>query len=316
MESLPPKRTYYWSETAYYSTKTQFRSCRYLEVQSDIDLTILEAEDSIGGIWSRRRAHPTLLTQQPYGSYEYADMTLDTAGVTDPKNSYIPSETLHSYMEDYAQRFGIMDKVRFNTKVKKIERASPPELGWRIWSQNSSESEGPLIFDKVVVATGMSSNPSIPQISTANFAPPVFHTMELGDRRDWISSDQVKNITIYGGGKSAVDAMYMSVKNGKQVDWVIRPDSIGNGVPPLFSAYFRGRATNETISTRLMSKLFPSLDSLDDWWYRFFHSGTSRLGAWLHWKFFGMFNDMLVKLMGYDKNENMKKLKPVVLDHA
>jgi dimethylaniline monooxygenase (N-oxide forming) len=203
---------------------------------------------------------------------------MDTTGIADPENTFIPSPKIHEYMKDYAAKFGIADKVRFNSRVSKIARRTGG--GWEIWLQDTDE---PLEFDKVIVATGLTSNPNIPNLETVGFAPPTFHTVELGDRLEWIRREEVETVTVYGGGKSAVDAVYTCAKMGKQVDWVVRPDGVGNGVPCLLPATVLGQGGSAVASSRFGALQHPSLDTRGDWWYRFFHSGKG-LGYWLHWK--------------------------------
>jgi dimethylaniline monooxygenase (N-oxide forming) len=204
---------------------------------------------------------------------------MDTTGIADPENTFIPSPKLHEYMNDYAAKFGIADKVRFNSRVSKIERRTGGG-GWDIWLQDTDE---PLGFDKVIVATGLTSNPNIPNLETVDFTPPTFHTMELGERLEWIRRDEVETVTVYGGGKSAVDAVYTCAKMGKRVDWVIRPDGVGNGVPCLIPPTVLGQSGSAVGSSRFGQMQHPCLDTRGDWWYRFLHSGKG-LGYWLHWK--------------------------------
>jgi dimethylaniline monooxygenase (N-oxide forming) len=207
---------------------------------------------------------------------------MDCSDVPDPENTFIPSQVIHEYMNDYATKFGIADKVQFNSRVGKIARAEDVGAGWDIWLQGSGDGR-PLRFDKVIMATGLTSNPNLPNFETKDFSVPAFHTAELGDRHAWICSEEVRTVTVYGGGKSAVDAVYTCAKHGKQVDWIIRPDSVGNGLPCLLPPNLLGQSSNAVGSSRFGAKQHPSLDTRGDWWYRFFHSGKG-MGYWLHWK--------------------------------
>jgi len=278
-------------------------------VDPTILLTVLEAEDTVGGTWSRRRIYPTLQAQQTYGVYEYGDFPVDTTGVDNPDMSFITAEKLHENIAAYAERFGITDKIRFGASVSRLERAG---AGWAVWIHGKP---APLTFDKVVVATGLTSNPSLPDLDTAGFSPPAFHTSDLGARYQWLTLAEVETVTVYGGGKSSVDAVYMCAKHGKHVNWVVRSDAKGNGASPLVPGIFRGTNSNDILSTRLASKLHPALDAPRGWWYWFLHTGSG-IGYWLLWKYWGWITRALMADSGYGTSENLIKLQPKTTDHA
>jgi dimethylaniline monooxygenase (N-oxide forming) len=262
-------------------------------VDPTIQLTVLEAEDSVGGTWSRRRIYPTLQAQQTYGVYEFGDFPVDTAGVENPEMSFVTAERLHANIAAYAERFGITDKIRFGTRVRRLERAG---AGWAVWIHGEA---APLAFDKVVVATGLTSNPSLPGLDTAEL----------------LTSAEVETVTLYGGGKSAVDAMHLCVKHGKHVNWVVRSDAKGNGASLWAPGIFRGTNSNDILSTRLTAKLHPSLDAPRGWWYWFLHAGSG-IGSWLLWTYWGWITRALMADSGYGTSENIIKLQPKKPDHA
>ncbi|KAF8533366.1 hypothetical protein BDD12DRAFT_799267 [Trichophaea hybrida] len=280
----------------------------YLQIDPTIALTILESSSSLGGTWNRSRVHPYLLAQQRYGAYEFADLPIPTDDVSDLKTAFIPSEILHACMQTYAEKFGVADKVRFNTTVTGVEKDGD---GWAVWIGDKRER-----FDKLIMATGLTSTPVIPEIPREGFTAEVFHTANMGEKYEWLVSDKVSRVAIYGGGKSAQDAVYLCVKHGKQVDWIIRPDSVGNGAEPLYPTTLLGKTGNGAMSSRFAAAQQPSLDLLDNWSYWFFHSGKSRLGSWIHWTWWGYICKKMVDFAGYDKSENMKKLKPQVTKHG
>lgn len=280
----------------------------YLQIDPTISLTIFESSSSIGGTWSRTRVHPHLLAQQQYGAYEFADLPIPADDVEDPKHTFIPSEKLHECIQTYAETFGVAEKVRFNATVTRVEKDGE---GWGVWI-----GEERLKFDKLIMATGLTSTPVVPEIPREGFTKEVFHSKDVGERYEWLVSDEVSRVVVYGGGKSAQDAVYLCAEHGKKVEWIIRPDSVGNGAEGLYPTMLLGKTGNDAIASRFAAAQQPCLDLLQDWSYRFFHSGKWRLGWWIHWTWWGYLSKKMLDFVGYDKSENMKKLKPQVMDHG
>jgi len=293
-----------------------------MKVDPSINLTILEAESSVGGTWCRDRVYPTLTAQLPVGAYEYPDFPLIPEGRSENAGTYgnmIPSQMLCEYFENFARNGGIFEKIHFNTKVIEVKKLGTTEdpHGWEIYVQNGkrgADGTPDYTCDKLIVATGQTSEeliPSITGIETTSL--PVIHSKYLGKSYEKVAANTSK-ITVYGGGKSALDAVYMGVKLGKKVDWVIRPDEVGTGLAYFAPAMALGQNSYNFISSRFAGKQHPSLLGLatDNGWYKFYHSGASAIGYWFHgfyWKFMSKY---LWNLMGYSRSENGKKLVPII----
>lgn len=284
--------------------------CRYLQVDPTIDLTIIEKESTIGGPWSRGRIYPKLTAQQPFGVLEYSDLPLDPDGT--PKDDFIPAERLFVYMQAYAEKFKLLDRVRLNSEAYKISRAKDSS-GWNVWVKAVGSDEGSLLFcDKLILATGLTSQPNIPVLPNDEFKCPTFHSQELGLKHDFLESSVIKRITVYGGGKSALDIVSTCVDLGKHVDWIIR--RTGSGAPVLKPSHLFGVSTDKFIGSRYSSKWHPNIYSCKDSWYQFLHSGKNRLGYWLQWAYWGFVCWIMNKQLGYRKNKNSEKLRPDILD--
>jgi dimethylaniline monooxygenase (N-oxide forming) len=281
---------------------------RYLQVDPTIELTVLEAESTLGGTWSSARVYPELLTQQPYGHYEAVDFPMEQRDPDAPAG-FIPSKRVHSYLEEYAKTWNVSDKIRYNATVERVQRAEDG-IAWQI---DIKGSDTPLICDKLIVATGLTSRPNLPGIPASNFTPLVFHSRYLGEHHSALRSPDVSTITVYGGGKSAYDCANAAMKAGKKVNWVIRTS--GEGVGMMIDARQLTRRVTDLAWTPAMSTL--QMDPLNQGWiYRFFHSGRNALGYWLNWAFWGLASRKLVEQWDYDTNKNMAKLKPNFTDHT
>ena len=280
----------------------------------------MEAESSVGGTWCRDRVYPTLTAQQPVGAYEYPDFRLIPEGQSENVGTYgnvIPGQSLCEYFENFARNEGIFEKIRFNTKVTEVKKLGTTEdpRGWEIYVQNGKQgADGTPDYtcDKLIVATGQTSEELIPDITgIGTTSLPVIHSKYLGKSYEKIAVN-TSRITVYGGGKSALDAVYLGAKLGKKVDWVIRPDDVGSGLAYFAPAMSLGRNAYDLIASRFAGKHHPSLLATDDGWYKFYHSGTSTIGYWFsgfYWKFMSKY---VWNSMDYNRSENGKKLIPIM----
>ena len=113
----------------------------------------------------------------------------------------------------------LRDRIRFGFKVKTIKK---PSNDWIVTGDT-------IVFraSKIIIASGLTSTPNMPDIHRLeHFEAPVIHQESYG-QSSVLSSDKFQNVTVIGGGKSAADMVYSSVKAGKSVSWIIRPSGIG-----------------------------------------------------------------------------------------
>lgn len=225
------------------------------------------------------------------------------------RNAYVPALKIHAYMNEYAEEFGVKQRIRFNTSVSRIARNEDLKR-WDVWIGDGSEL---MTCDRLIVATGLTSKPVIPNVASQKSTSKVFHTKELGTHHDHVTSPAVKNVTVYGAGKSAIDAIYSLVTNGKHVNWVVRKGS--GGVPLLLTGPADEEASDDFAASRLSSILHPNLFT-DDWWHWALHSGKNFLGQWLHWKYWECATNSMKSNGEYTKSENMAKLAPDIVDHG
>jgi dimethylaniline monooxygenase (N-oxide forming) len=280
-------------------------------VDPSIDLTILDSEDTLGGTWAASRIFPELLTQQPYGAYEFTDMSYDPTDDPPQPGNYIPSKRVHEYMNKYAETWGVKDKIRFGVMVERCKRA-PDGVKWEVHLGGGNE-KSPLVCDKLIIATGLTSQPKVPNIPSENFTPLMFHSRFFGQHYSTLQEDSIKTVCVYGGGKSGYDAVTAAVNHGKQVFWIIREQG-GGGVPAFFKPQLFGKPTAENAFTPINDNNRPTILDTTSWSYRLFHSGKSWFGNWFVWWFWDFSTRQLLAPWKYDENENMRKLKPDLLD--
>ncbi len=287
-----------------------------------VDLTVLEAEETLGGTWCAARIFPGLLANHAIGAYEYADKPIPNEGMA--QYGYIPADNIHAYLTEYAREWGVYDKIRFRTSVESVSRHEDGRR-WvvRLKSHPSSTDEpqissSVLVFDKVILATGLSSIPQVPNLDSSSFGAPVIHSKDIGSNMALFESASVENVTVYGGGKSAFDAVALALRSHKKrINWVVRASGAG---PAAFvpAITFGNKIPYDIIATRLASKLHPSIYTarIRESWWRSLHSGENKFGSWLLWAYHGLSSRMVLGWARYEENENLAQMKPVIMDRG
>lgn len=133
-------------------------------------------------------------------------MTVEKFGVK--PREHIPSAVVHHYLTDFAKTFDIWRRIRFSTKVEEVVEGEKGQ--WIITVATTQTSDGKksvetkkLVADKLVLATGVTGNPNMPQIEGADtFDAPMFHCKEFLQKKDLLLTS--KKVVVYGGSKSGV----------------------------------------------------------------------------------------------------------------
>jgi hypothetical protein len=162
-------------------------------IERCIPFDCLERENDIGGLWNE-----TTNTGVVYDTTYLVSSRKYTGFEDYPMPEEYPTYPSHrealAYLRDYAQTFGILDRIQFNTIVEHAERT---EQGWRV--QVAGEAR-PRLYRALVIATGHHDMPRIPQI-------PGTFTGEILHSRDYRSVKQLadKRVLVVGAGNSACD---------------------------------------------------------------------------------------------------------------
>lgn len=190
----------------------------YLDVNPDAKIVVLEAASAVGGVWASHRLYPGLKSNNMLGTYEYSDFPMTTEEFGVQPGQHIPGHVMHRYLTAYAKRFDVYPNIRFDTKVSTVERMG--EKGWAL-TYESGESEYHLMAEKLVVATGMTSQAFLPEfVGAENFDTPLFHSKDFLQHADTLETSS--SVVVFGGTKSAWDAVYAYATKGIKVNWVIR----------------------------------------------------------------------------------------------
>ncbi|KAF2764548.1 dimethylaniline monooxygenase (N-oxide forming) [Teratosphaeria nubilosa] len=279
----------------------------YLELHPDEHILVLEAESSCGGTWSQDRLYPGLKSNNLLGTYEYPDypMTTETYGVK--PGEHIPAAVLHRYLTDFAKKFGVFARTRFNTKVTSIEALENGQ--WRI-SISSEHGCEQLETKKIILASGLTSQPNMPSyVGMKDFEAPIFHAKDFCRNGDTVKT--AKKAVIVGGAKSAMDAAYAYATNGVEVDMVIREN--GNGPVWISYPWVMGgkKRLEQLLAVRWMTWFSPCIfGGVDGYsWIRNFLHGTA-VGRFVVKQFWSGLEGEVIEKNGYASNSELQKLQP------
>lgn len=288
----------------------------YLEVQPGVELTIIDEDSTVGGVWSGSRSYPGLIADSCPAIFDYSDFLMDVEVNIGPWDD-LPAEKVHEYFERYIDRFHLRERCRLNTRVLRAERdESKSEAGaiWKVFveARQSGDQEAvkdTLLCDKLIVATGTASTPKLPtDIDWSKFEGPIMHSKDVGTKHPQLVSDNIKRVTVVGGNKSAVDVVNLCALAGKEVDWLIRPEGAGPGF--LFKARTKdGSHAGKVKNMRATTIISPNILVTKGFWYWFLHSGKSWAGINLLKFALDQISKRSIKAM-YGGNVNTMKIAP------
>ena len=205
--------------------------------KSVFDVAVFEKSDHLGGLWnlpagslgSHGFLHPQTPTNLSKFTVSFSDLSWDSIALdaqqsnNDQKHEYSqvpmfpPAWMAGRYLETYAQKYNLKDKIKFNCEVTQTERFRSGDLyKWRLSTRahNSSDShtsESTFVFDHLIIATGFFSHPRSTSPSLSPPDPPpnlkILHSSQYRTLDDLIPpSTPVKpndRILVIGGGNSA-----------------------------------------------------------------------------------------------------------------
>jgi cation diffusion facilitator CzcD-associated flavoprotein CzcO len=202
------------------------------------DVTVFERGERVGGVWNDN-TYPGAACDVPSHLYEFSFEP-------NPRWSrrYAPQAEIQAYLENVAQRHGVLDRIRTRTDVKRA-RWDEQRNKWVL-----ETSAGPHEADILITACGQLSVAKLPQISgIASFEGPTFHTSQ------WRHDVELagKRVAVVGTGCSAIQAVPAIQPIVEHVDVYQR--SPGWTIPKMDFAY--------TERTQQLLERFPVLQRLD-----------------------------------------------------
>lgn len=167
------------------------------------DVTIYEREMAVGGVWAPSRAYPGLRTNNPRETYSFSDFAYPEG-----TDEFPAAGQVQSYLESYAEHFGVQPHVRLGTEVVSVARGAArsdgSHPGFRLTVRSSREGgdTDTRDFDFVVVCNGVFSRPYVPRLpGHDDFTGLRIHSSQFTDP----NLLDGKNVVVVGAGKSALD---------------------------------------------------------------------------------------------------------------
>ncbi|QSJ17882.1 FAD-dependent oxidoreductase [Nostoc sp. UHCC 0702] len=191
-------------------------------IEEGYTVTIFEKQKKVGGVWEKSRTYSGLTTQNPRDTYAFSDYPMPASYLEWPT-----AEQMRDYLESYAQNFGILEKIRFQTEVVHLERKTNIQAKWLVTINFQDDSNGEIKqqkyeFDFVLICNGLFHIPKIPLLPGKEefiaSGGQVLHSTEFND------SCQIngKRVIVVGFGKSATDIAAYAAGQAKECTLVFR----------------------------------------------------------------------------------------------
>jgi cation diffusion facilitator CzcD-associated flavoprotein CzcO len=199
--------------------------------QLQLDTLIVDKEKRIGDNWRKRYHALTLHNQVHVNHLPYMPF---------PPNwpVYIPKDKLANWFESYVEAM----ELNFWTGIT-FESATydDAEARWSAVLRRADGSERRMRPRHIVMATGVSGIPSLPDIPTLkNFAGPVLHSSLYTDGEDW----KGKKAIVIGTGNSGHDIAQDLHSSGAEVTLFQRSSTLITNIEPsaqlAYAAYSEG----------------------------------------------------------------------------
>lgn len=195
-------------------------------IEEGYEVQVYEKLGAIGGVWEKSQRYPGVTTQTPGRIYTYPDYPLP-----DSYPEWPTGEQVNAYLESYANHFGVLDRIQFNTEVIALNAIDDGYKGWTITLRTSEDNTKTQHFDFVVICNGVNHIPNVPAIpgidTFKSSGGNVLHTTQVNS----IAQLKDKHVVILGFGKSACDIAMLAAEHARKCDIVFRQ---GNWKIPRF----------------------------------------------------------------------------------
>ena len=220
---------------------------------------------------------------------------------------YISGYTINEYLHEFSENNNLIGAIRLQTKVQSIKKQGTKASNWLLTVENSGQ-ESLIETTKLIVACGPVSSPYLPDIPRSAFTKPVIHSAQIGTSMSDFKLPSVQRVVVLGAAKSAYDIVFLMLKQGKKVDWVVRADGTGP-LPIMPPRLFGFLNTVDVMSTRAFALLSPAIQQTEGLgYYVLQRSWAGRQFTKLVWR---MVTYLAEHHAEYSRNDNFRKLRPV-----
>jgi dimethylaniline monooxygenase (N-oxide forming) len=181
-------------------------------VERDVEVDAFERSDRLGGVWSFGNPHGVaaaydtlhLNSSRPMTQWPDHPMPSDWP-------DYPSATQVESYLNDYADRFGVRERYRFETTVEHAGRRS--DGGWDVRLSTGERRR----YDLLVVANGHHTEPNRPELA-GRFDGEVIHAHDYDTREQLRGRD----VVVLGLGNSAMDIVAQAAQVGRSATLAAR----------------------------------------------------------------------------------------------
>jgi cation diffusion facilitator CzcD-associated flavoprotein CzcO len=160
-----------------------------LDEAGQTDFIVVDKGATVGGTW-RDNTYPGAACDVPSQLYSFS-----FAPNAEWTRSFSPQPEIHAYLQDVAQRSGVLDRFHFGVSV---EDAAWDEAD-QVWQVTTSA--GTVTADILVTGSGGLSEPKLPEIAgIEDFQGEVFHSARWNHDYDLTG----KRVAVIGTGASAI----------------------------------------------------------------------------------------------------------------
>jgi hypothetical protein len=135
-------------------------SARWL-LEQGFEPVIFDQGNRVGGQWTRDPRYSGIWASMRANTSKYTTSLSDVPPPADTP-PYMHNEAVRAYLQDYAERFDLIRRLRLGTRVEEV--APEPNGDWRVRVAGPDGARHEDIHQKVVVASGRYHRPSIPSI--------------------------------------------------------------------------------------------------------------------------------------------------------
>ena len=169
-------------------------------LEAGLPVTVFEQNDTVGGNWvfNSRTGHASvyenthIISSRAWSEYEDYPMP-------DDYPEYPNHRQLQAYFESYARYFGVMETIRFETRIDHVTRNE--DGTWHLTYARSDGTASADDFTHLMVANGHHWNPKNPEYN-GQFNGTWMHSHDFRGVDD---SWRGKRVLIIGAGNSACD---------------------------------------------------------------------------------------------------------------
>jgi cation diffusion facilitator CzcD-associated flavoprotein CzcO len=284
----------------------------FLQYDHQADIVIVDAHETLGGVWSKEQLYPTLKTNNLLSGPDFIDFPMDSRFGIEP-GQHITGEAMHAYLVAYAQHFELTSRIRFKTYVVQVSKRDEGH-GWHVHVDVAGQRQV-LSCNKLAVATGVLSVPHLPDLKGAHdFQAPYIHSSQLGPECETLMKNPgIQTIAVLGGCKSAYDAVHLAASTGHKVEWIIRKS--GRGPTWVFPPHtflgpikvWRERLVTRRFLSFMSPCIFPDFSGLS-WLRNFLHFNS--IGKFISQKFWAAIHADTIHDCAYRTDPKLGVLEP------